>query len=113
MKNSTFSPIFLEKVDIMYVIVYTLIKVREIMNVTTFRKDIFNCLNKLEDGMPLRITNKNDSYIVMNEKDYSALQETIYLLQDPVTREMIMTPSDQIEWIDESEFPWNEKPTGN
>ena len=49
----------------------------------------------------------------MNEKDYSALQETIYLLQDPVTREMIMTPSDQIEWIDESEFPWNEKPTGN
>ena len=83
------------------------------MNVTTFRKDIFNCLNNLGDGMPLRITNKNNSYIVMNEKDYSALQETIYLLQDPIVREAIMTPSDKMEWIDESEFPWNEKPAGD
>ena len=102
------------KIDIVYVIVYTcFMRVEDAMNVTAFRKDIFNCLSKLEDGVPLRITNKNDSYIVMNEQDYSALQETIYLLQDPVVREMVMTPSDEIEWIDESEFPWNEKPTGN
>ena len=83
------------------------------MNVTTFRKDIFNCLNKLEDGSPLRITNKDSSYIVMNEKDYSALQETIYLLQDSAVREAIMTPSEKMEWIDESEFPWNKRPDGD
>ena len=83
------------------------------MNVTMFRKNIFNCLSKLEDGSPLRITSRDSSYIVMNERDYSALQETIYLLQDPVVREAIITPSEQMEWIDESEFPWNTKPVGD
>ena len=42
-----FSPIFLRIVDNVYVIVYIFVKMREIMNVTTFRKDIFKRVSLL------------------------------------------------------------------
>ena len=77
------------------------------MNATTFRKEMFKCLDDVKFGKPLTITNKDDSFILVSEKDYSALQETLYLFQDPVTRQSLQTPSENEEWFDEKDLVWN------
>lgn len=83
------------------------------MNVSAFRKDMFNVLKNIVSDKPMRITNRNDTYVIMTDEDYSAMQETIYLLQDPEIKKAIFTPFDEEEWIDESEFPWNSRPDGD
>ena len=77
------------------------------MNATTFRKDMFSCLAEVRDGAPLTITNKNDVYVIMNENDYKALWETIYLASDLVTLKSLTTPSENETWFDEKELAWN------
>ena len=80
------------------------------MNATTFRKDMFTCLTDVKNGNPLTITNKNDAYVLMNESDYRALQETIYLISDPITLKSLLTPSEEDKWYEEDDLAWN---TGN
>lgn len=77
------------------------------MNATTFRKEMFRCLDDVKFGKPLTITNKDDSYVLMSEKDYLSLHETLYVLQDPVTRKSMLTPSKDEEWFDEKDLAWN------
>lgn len=68
---------------------------------------MFSCLAEVKDGAPLKITNKNDVYVVMNESDYKSLQETIYLASDPVVLKSLLTSSESEIWADEGELSWN------
>lgn len=77
------------------------------MNATTFRKEMFKCLDDIKFGRPLTITNKSDNFVLMSEKDYLSLQETLYLFQDPVTRQSLLTDSKDEEWFDEKDLAWN------
>lgn len=75
------------------------------MNVTTFRKDMFNILKNVVSDKPTRITNRNDTYVIMTEDDYSAMQETIYLLQDPELAKSLSCLDEEL--YDKKDLAWN------
>ena len=68
---------------------------------------MFVYLEQVKNGEPMMITNNDDMYVVMDAIDYKALQETIYILSDPVTRKSIVTPPEDELWFDERELAWN------
>ena len=56
--------------------------------------------------MPIKITGKRNSAVLVSEQDWSAVQETMYLLSVPGMRESIRegmdTPVEELE----SELDW-------
>jgi len=59
-----------------------------------------------ESHVPIKITGKRNSAVLVSEQDWSAVQETIYLLSVPGMRESIRegmeTPVEELE----SELNW-------
>ncbi|MDR3315389.1 MAG: type II toxin-antitoxin system Phd/YefM family antitoxin [Coriobacteriales bacterium] len=74
---------------------------------TQFRSNLFGILRKtIQYNEPAHITTKDGDAVVLSESDYSALQETLYLVSAPGMRQTIMdglaTPLDACT-IDNSE----------
>ena len=59
-----------------------------------------------ESHVPIRITGKRNNAVLVSEQDWSAVQETMYLLSVPGMRESILEGMDtHVEEL-ESELDW-------
>jgi len=79
------------------------------INVTNFRKDIYNLLdNTIKYNEPINIATKNGNAVVLSEEDYNSLMETLYLYSIPKLKEEIVkrknSPDD--EFVDEDDVEW-------
>lgn len=79
------------------------------MNITNFRKDIYELLEKtIKYNEPINISTKNGNAIVLSEEDYNGLMETVYLLNIKGMKEKLIkgmnTPKE--ECISEEEVEW-------
>ena len=78
-------------------------------NITNFRKDIFNILERtVKYNEPVNISTKEGNAVMISEDDYNGLMETLYLSSIPEQREKIIeglnTPLD--ECLQENEVEW-------
>lgn len=68
--------------------------------VSNARQDIFNIIEQtIVNSEPIQITSKKGDVVMISLEDWSAIQETLYLLQIPGMRESILEGSK--ESIDE------------
>jgi PHD/YefM family antitoxin component YafN of YafNO toxin-antitoxin module len=74
------------------------------LTVTETRKNIYNLLKEInETSEPIQIIGKNCNGILISEKDWNALLETLYLL--PISKSIIKGLNTQLE--DCEEFDMN------
>lgn len=79
------------------------------INITNFRKDLFNILEQtIKYNEPVNISTKDGNAIIISEEDYNGLIETLYLSSIPEIKDSIVgglnTPLS--ECIPESEVDW-------
>jgi len=79
------------------------------VNVTNFRKDIYELLKQtIKFNEPINISTKDGNAVVISEAEYNSLIETLYLTTIPGMKEKIVnglkTPiqdcvaEDEVEW---------------
>lgn len=78
------------------------------VNITNFRKNIFEFINQaVEFNDVVNVATKNGNAVIMSESDYNSLMETLYItsagLSDSI-REGMKTPVS--ECVPESEVEW-------
>lgn len=78
-------------------------------NITNFLKNIFELLEQtIKYNEPVNISTKAGNAVIISEKDYNGLMETVYLSSIPQLREQIIeglhTPLD--ECLPENEVHW-------
>jgi prevent-host-death family protein len=62
--------------------------------VTNARQNIFNIIEQtIVNSEPIQITSKKGDVVMISLEDWSAIQETLYLLQIPGMRESILEGS--------------------
>ena len=79
------------------------------VNITNFRKDIFNILEQtIKYNEPVNISTKDGNAVILSEEEYNSLMETLYLYSVPATKDAIIeglnTPIE--ECVPESEVEW-------
>ncbi len=79
------------------------------INVTNFRKNLFNTLEQaIKYNEPINISTKDGNVVVLSEADYNGLMETVYLSSIPNLKEDIIeglkTPTS--ECLTENEVEW-------
>jgi antitoxin YefM len=80
------------------------------VSVTNARQDIFNIIEQtIINSEPIQITSKKGNVVMLSLEDWSAIQETLYLLSIPGMRESILeadkTPVE--EWKDANDIGWD------
>jgi len=78
--------------------------------ITTARQDIFNIIEQtIVNSEPIQITSKKGDVVVVSLQDWSAIQETLYLLGIPGMRESILEgakePIDECKSLED--IGWN------
>lgn len=68
---------------ITYIYPSDVLGIMAVVNVTQARNDLFNMVNRVQDGEKITITSKNCNAVLMSEEEYDSLLETLYLLSDP------------------------------
>lgn len=79
------------------------------MNITNFRKQIFNVLEQtIKFNEPVNISTKDGNAVVLSEEDYNGLMETLYLSSVPKMKEQLIEgmnapvseciPENEVEW---------------
>ena len=79
------------------------------INITNFRKNIFNILEQtIRFNEPVNIATKEGNAVIISEEDYNGLMETIYLTTNPKMKEKIIEGlnSSIDECIKEEELEW-------
>lgn len=79
------------------------------MNVTNFRKNIFELLEQtIKFNEPVNISTKDGNAVILSEEDYNGLIETLTISSIPMMKEKIIsglkTPIE--ECISEDEVQW-------
>lgn len=79
------------------------------MNVTTFRQNIFSILNRLQEtNEPFTVTTKKGNIICLSENTYKNIEETMYLLANPVMNKEILeglaTPEEECVSLEDVEW---------
>ena len=80
-----------------------------VMNISTFRKKIFETLEKvIKSNLPTYVTTKDGSAVVISADDYNSMMETLYLCSIPGIREQIQegmkipledcVPEEEVSW---------------
>ena len=82
---------------------------KAIINITNFRKNIFEYLTQtIKYNEPLSISTKDGNAVLLSEDDYLSLLETLYLTSKPSMKERLLegknTPVS--ECISEEEVIW-------
>ncbi len=78
-------------------------------NITNFRKNIYNLLEKtIKYNEPINISTKNGNAVIISEEDYNSIIETLYICSIPKLKEDIQkglkeniencVPEDEVEW---------------
>lgn len=71
-----------------------------VINATTARKNFYKVIEEaLLSSEPICITAKNGNVVLISETDWKAIQETLFLVSNPVVREKLVkgmnTPLDE------------------
>ncbi|MDR1235377.1 MAG: type II toxin-antitoxin system prevent-host-death family antitoxin [Holosporaceae bacterium] len=76
------------------------------INASNARQNFFNLLADISVGDPMLITSKAGNCVLISEEEWGSIQETIYLMSNPKTRDDILegieTPLSECE----DELPW-------
>jgi prevent-host-death family protein len=76
------------------------------INASNARQNFFNLLADTSIGDPALITSKAGNCVLVSEEEWGSVQETIYLMSNPKTRDDILkginTPLSECE----DELPW-------
>lgn len=70
----------------------------DIMNVSEFRKDVYNIVkNVIDQKEPVTILSRNskEAAILVSQRDWEDMQETIFLLSQKDSRETIIAAKNQ------------------
>ena len=60
-------------------------------SITNFRKNIFSMLEQtIKFNEPISVSTKNGNAVILSEKDYNGLMETLYLSSVPAMKEKII-----------------------
>ena len=72
------------------------------VSVSKARQDIFNIIEQtIVNSEPIQITSKKGDVVMLSLEDWSAIEETLYLLQIPGMREsIILKPDYTFLWLD-------------
>lgn len=54
-----------------------------VVDVTQARRDLFDMVNRVQEGERFIIKSKDCNAVLMSEEEYDSLLETLYLLSDP------------------------------
>ena len=74
--------------------------------ITQARQDLFNIVDEtIQSSIPIQISGKRGSAILISMEDWNALQETLYLLSSPGFKESL-AEAENDEWADENEVNW-------
>lgn len=66
------------------------------VNITNFRKDIYELLEQtIKHNEPINISTKHGNAILLSEKDYNNLMETLYISSIPGLKEDIIKGLDE------------------
>lgn len=81
-------------------------------NVTNARANLYNLVNMAIDNSEIiNINTKSGNALLIGEDDYNSLVETLYIMQDGKTMEVIKEARENLDnesyWIDESEVNWD------
>ena len=79
------------------------------INITNFRKDIYELLEQaIKYNEPINISTKNGNAIVLSEEDYNSLIETLYISSIPKLKEEILDRANSPEgdFVSEDEVDW-------
>lgn len=79
------------------------------VNITNFRKNIFEYLNQtIKYNEPLNISTKDGNAVILSEDDYLGLMETLYLTSISTMKENLINgknepisdcvPEDEVNW---------------
>ena len=64
------------------------------INITTARQNLYQIVNETNKShIPIEIIGKNGNAVLISSDDWSAIQETLYLLEIPGMRESILAGS--------------------
>lgn len=67
-----------------------------IINVSNFRKNLFNILEQtIHFNEPVTVTTKEGNAVIMSEQDYQALMETVYVSTPPKMKKKIQFGLDE------------------
>lgn len=77
----------------------------KVIPVTQARNDIYNLIDEtIKSSIPVEITTKKGNAILVSERDWNAIQETLHLVTIPGMRESIIeglnTPIEECEELD-------------
>ena len=78
-------------------------------NITNFRKDIYKLLeNTIKYNEPINVSTKDGNAVVLSEKDYNNLIETLYISSMPKLKaELIKRKNSSDEdFVKEDEVDW-------
>lgn len=77
------------------------------LTVSEARAKLYRLIDEAaESHVPIRITGKRNNAILISEKDWTSVQETMYLLSVPDMRETIMEGLDAPVEEFETELDW-------
>ncbi len=79
------------------------------INITNFRKDIYELLEQtVKYNEPINISTKHGNAVVISEKDYNSLMETLYISSIPGLKEDIIKGLKEPleDCINEEEVKW-------
>jgi prevent-host-death family protein len=72
-----------------------------VVNVTQARNDLYSIVDKVLDSEAITITSKKGNVVMLSEKDWEEIKETLYLMGDPDflndVREARNTPISELE----------------
>lgn len=79
------------------------------INITNLRKKLFEYINQaIEFNDVINVNTKSGNAVIISEEDYNSLMETLYISNNPATKQEIIegmnTPID--ECISENEVDW-------
>ncbi len=78
-------------------------------NITNFRKDIYKLLeNTIKYNEPINVSTKDGNAVVLSEKDYNNLIETLYISSMPKLKEEIIKrkKSPDEDFVKEDKVDW-------
>lgn len=79
------------------------------MNITNFRRDIFNTLdNAIKYNEPVNVSTKDGNVVILSEAEYRGLMETLSLSSIPGMKEEIIQGLNAplSDFVPESEVQW-------
>lgn len=79
------------------------------INITNFRKDIYELLKQtIKFNEPVNVSTKDGNVVVLSESDYNNLIETLYISSMPELKEDIVKGLKEPleDCIDENEVKW-------